>query len=177
MSTDHKSRLRVTWPLVVSLVVVLLIVVGIGVDIQLAASNARTSAQNHSPTVQATPTPRLIASTPHILAAYVAAPAVYGPLPNNAAKFSVTTNGPFDILAACNPYGVGADSMPPLGFTIFDPNGHQVDQVQRADICGNDATVWAGYSLVVPEALPPGTYTITNITGPNVCLIVLDASA
>jgi hypothetical protein len=66
--------------------------------------------------------------------------------------------------------------MPPLGFTIFDPNGHQVDQVQRF-ICGTDATVWVGYSLVVPEALPPGTYQITNITGPNACLIILDASA
>ncbi len=173
MSTNRSSGSRVTWSLVVLFVVVLLVVAGIGVDIQLAA---KTSAENHSPTVQATPTPRLIVHTPHILAAYVTGNAAYGPLPSTAQQFSVTANGPFDILAACNPFGVAADSMPPLGFTVFDANGHQVDQVQRA-ICGNDANVWAGYSFVVPEALPPGTYTITNITGPNVSLIVLDASA
>jgi hypothetical protein len=165
--------MRITWPVVVLVVMVLLIVVAVGVDIQLAAS---TSARNHSPTIRATATPRLVASTPHILATYVTGFDVFDHPPNNAFQFSVTTNGPFDILAACNPYGIAVDHMPPIGFTIFDPNGHQVDQVQRA-VCGNDATVWAGYSFVVPEALPPGTYQITNITGPNVCLIILDASA
>lgn len=174
LSGQTFGRVAVVLLGVVALLVVMAVSIGAGVVIGSKSAESR----QQSPHVQATATPRLVVLTPHILAAYVTSVNTTGPDYSGPTDFHVTTNGPFDILAACNAFAYptgGYGSAPPITFTVVDANGHVADQVQLA-ICGSDPTKWGTYSKVVPEALPAGTYDIANISGPSVTLIVLDAS-
>jgi hypothetical protein len=165
---------------VATLVAVLLV----GVTWSLARLSAPSAGALVAPTptatpLQPTPTPHLVVGTPRVrvYAAWVqpepSAPCddCFGP------NLTFTTDGPFDVLIVCNEEYSGFAGTPTFSYTLLDPNGTVVHQVEKN--CG-DPTKAVTVTSVTPEERPAGTYTLHGQfgggPGAKASLVVLAAS-
>lgn len=141
-------------------------------------SQAKATTLTPTPTatrVVPTPTPNLVLRSPHVLATFMLPnPSTTGPC-ETCTSLTFAANGPFDMIASCNPFGVFADAVPSYQIQLFNSNGHLLDTIQES--CGdpnNDSVS----TTVVPESLAAGQYQLQVTTGFSVpvSVVILDAS-
>jgi hypothetical protein len=94
-------------------------------------------------------------------------------------NLTFTTTGPFVVVIACNERGARGEGAPTFSYTLVDPNGTVVHQVEQN--CGpTDTPDLQTRTFVTPEDRPAGTYILHGqfADGPTAkaSLIVLAAS-
>jgi hypothetical protein len=117
---------------------------------RLTSQPATTLATPTATVVVPTATPNLVLRAPHVLATFMEPFNQAGPVCNTCLSLTFTANGPFDMIASCNPFQVFADSLPSYQLQLFNSTGHLLDTVQES--CG-DPNNDVSKTIVVPERL------------------------
>lgn len=172
MDTLRKNLLPVT---IVALLVMAVVFFSIGRLTSSALGGTPVPTPTATPVV-ATPTPNLVLSSPRVLATFM--------MPNfnlagpceTCTSTSFKANGPFDLIASCNPFQVFAGAAPSYQIQLVNSTGHVLDTLQEQ--CG-DPNQDTPTTIVIPESQPAGTYRLTvttSFTAP-ISVLILDASS
>jgi hypothetical protein len=150
---------------VAALVIIALAFFGLG-----RITSPSTTTRTTTPT-----TPALVVHAPHVLGAILEKAPSPGAPSYTPSSFTITTNGPFLMVATCNEYGAYADTPPTYFLQVFTTSGHLLDTVKQTCDPSSDRAA----AIVVPEQLAAGQYQVVldaEAFG-DVAVIVLDASS
>jgi hypothetical protein len=123
-----------------------------------------------------TATPNLVLRSPHVLGVLLVSSVVAGgPSCSSCTSLTFAANGPFVVIASCNPFGSFGDAPLSYQIQLFNTGGHLLDTVQQS--CGNPTTDKAA-TTVIPENLSAGQYQVQLSIGASmpVSVVILDAS-
>lgn len=144
---------------------------------RLTSSLASTSPATPTATlVIPTATPNLVLRSPHVLATFLEPNAAFAGPCVTCDMVTFTANGPFDMIASCNPFNVGGGATLSYQLQLFNGNGHLLDTLQEQ--CG-DPSQDTSATVVIPESVAAGSYQLQvnpNLSTP-ISVVILDASS
>ncbi len=160
----------------VAIIAAFVLLVAVFLGGRISAINATSAAVHITPTasptkIVPTATPDLTLREPHVLATYMLVTNVSC---DSCNTITFTSNGPFDMVASCNPFQVFAGSNPSLSIQLFNSNGHLIDTIEHT--CG-DPNQDVATTIIVPEQLPAGSYQLqASSDAASLTVLILDAS-